>query len=208
MGQVGDLLRQTREAKGLSLPQVEEITKIRHKILEALEQGAYDQLPAPVFVKGFLRNYAVLLGLNPEEVIQKYKEEAGEATKPYMPTALAEPLEARRFPAWIGILSLILVFAAAVSWSYQQGWVRFPESQIARLLRTGSTTAMPSPLPTETAAATPTVTDTPTAVPTLTLTATATSTGTPTLSLTATATMTCTPSPTPPRPTQTATATR
>ena len=67
MGQLGDLLRGTREAKGLSLEQVEQDTRIRRKLLEALEQEAYEELPAPVFVKGFLRNYAMLLGLDADE---------------------------------------------------------------------------------------------------------------------------------------------
>ena len=204
MGQLGDLLHQTREAKGLSLAQVEETTRIRCRILEALEQGAYDQLPAPVFVKGFLRNYAVLLGLNPEEIIQKYKEEAGEAATPYMPTALAEPLEAKRFPAWIGALFFILVLGVAAWWSYQQGWASIPQSLIVRLFGTSAENATPSLSPGETvtpapaATDTPTPADTPTAALTLTPTAMATSTGTPTFppTSTSTTTMTRTPSPT------------
>ncbi len=69
MGQVGDRLRQAREAKGLTLAQAEEITKIRRRFLQALEEEDYGQLPGEVFVRGFLRNYAVVLGLDPEEIL-------------------------------------------------------------------------------------------------------------------------------------------
>ena len=204
MGQVGDLLRTTRETKGLSLAQVEEITRIRRKILEVLEQGAYDQLPAPVFVKGFLRNYANLLGLNPEEIIQQYKEEAGEAARPYTPTALAEPLESRPIFTPLAVLFLILILTMAAWWSYQQGWVTIPRLPIERLFGASRQTVTPSVSPTEAitptlaATDTPTPAATPTDAPTLAPTETATLTGTPTLSPTSapTATLTRTPSPT------------
>ena len=68
MGELGQLLRQTREEKGISLDQVAEDTRIRVSYLEALEQEDYDGLPTPGHVHGFLRNYALYLGLDLDEV--------------------------------------------------------------------------------------------------------------------------------------------
>jgi cytoskeletal protein RodZ len=75
MGELGQLLRQTREEKGISLEQVAEETRIRASYLEALEQGDHDALPTPGHVHGFLRNYALYLGLDLEEVEALYDAE-------------------------------------------------------------------------------------------------------------------------------------
>ena len=93
MGELGDLLHKARADKDLTLGQVEEQIRIRSKFLQALEEEDYDQLPAPVYVKGFLRNYATYLGLDPQEVLSLYQqpEMAEPATAP--PAMLDEPLE-------------------------------------------------------------------------------------------------------------------
>lgn len=73
MGSIGESLRAAREAKGLSLQQAEEDTKIRKRYLEALEDEDYDIIPGRVYAKGFLRNYAMYLGLNPDEILMEFK---------------------------------------------------------------------------------------------------------------------------------------
>ncbi len=62
---LGEVLRLARERKGVDLYRAERDTKIRAKHLEALENGDYAELPGAVYTKGFLRNYAVYLGLDP-----------------------------------------------------------------------------------------------------------------------------------------------
>jgi cytoskeleton protein RodZ len=75
MGELGQLLRQTREEKGVDLEKVSHETRIRVRFLEALEQENYDELPTPGHVHGFLRNYALYLGLDLEEVQALYDAE-------------------------------------------------------------------------------------------------------------------------------------
>jgi len=75
MGELGTWLREAREAQGLSLDEVEAQTRIRRAFLEALEEGNYHVLPGEVYVRGFLRNYAMHLGLDPEGIRQRYGEE-------------------------------------------------------------------------------------------------------------------------------------
>ena len=72
---VGETLQTARERKGVDLYRAERDTKIRLRYLSALEDGDYDELPAPVYVKGFLRNYAIYLGLDPEEVLDRWHDE-------------------------------------------------------------------------------------------------------------------------------------
>ena len=70
---LGDLLRQEREKKGLSIEQVAFATKISVSYLRALENNDYVDLPSAPFVRGFLVSYAKHLNLNSEEILQQFK---------------------------------------------------------------------------------------------------------------------------------------
>ena len=65
-------LRDGRARKKLSLDDVARITKIQVRILEKLENGQLDGLPAEVFVKGFVRSFARCLGLDESEALDRY----------------------------------------------------------------------------------------------------------------------------------------
>ena len=68
----GAHLRNIRIAKGVSLDEISAATKIKKSYLEAIESDDPRRFPAPVFMKGFLKTYAKALGLNPEEISEKY----------------------------------------------------------------------------------------------------------------------------------------
>ena len=63
-------LSQARQAQNLSTAEVARRLKLSVWQVEALESGQYQQLPGPVFVRGFIRNYARMLHLEPEELVQ------------------------------------------------------------------------------------------------------------------------------------------
>ena len=71
---LGGILRAAREAKGLSIADLERETRIRHVILEALEENDFQALPEPVFVRGFLRNLAGVLDLDKENLLTFYNK--------------------------------------------------------------------------------------------------------------------------------------
>jgi len=77
MGRLGDQMRAQRERMGLTLEQAAEDTRIREKFIKALENGDYNSLPGAVYTKGFLRNYAEYLGLEPDELVAIYQQERG-----------------------------------------------------------------------------------------------------------------------------------
>lgn len=85
-----------RERKGVDLLRAERETKIRAKYLAALESGDYADLPGSVYTKGFLRNYALYLGLDPEDVTRQWKRERGDLSVPAEPLSVPRPLEAPR----------------------------------------------------------------------------------------------------------------
>ncbi|HXO21308.1 MAG TPA: helix-turn-helix domain-containing protein [Thermoanaerobaculia bacterium] len=71
-GSFGTWLRRQRELREISLRSVADRTKISLRYLEAMEEDRFDLLPAPVFAKGFLREYARYVGLSPDEVVNHF----------------------------------------------------------------------------------------------------------------------------------------
>src|SRR5712691_13113871 len=68
----GEELRREREIRGISLKEIADATKISKRFLEAIERNDHRTLPAPVFTRGFVREYARYLGLNAEEMVNRY----------------------------------------------------------------------------------------------------------------------------------------
>lgn len=73
MDELGTLLREAREARGVTLADAQEATKINSRYLEALEGSSYDILPSEVHVRGYLRNYARYLRLDPKPLLDRYE---------------------------------------------------------------------------------------------------------------------------------------
>ena len=93
MFDIGSSLREARLRQELDFPELEERTKIRPKYLRALEDERFDILPAPTYVRGFLRSYAEALGLDGQPFVDEYNSRftVGEED--------AAPVRARRVPA-------------------------------------------------------------------------------------------------------------
>jgi len=68
----GEELRREREIRGISLKEISDATKISKRFLEAIERNDHRTLPAPVFTRGFVREYSRYLGLNTEEIVNRY----------------------------------------------------------------------------------------------------------------------------------------
>jgi hypothetical protein len=68
---IGEALRSTRERRGLSIDQVAQDTRISPRFLEALEAEQFHELPAPVYVRGFLRSYANYLRIEPQPLLDQ-----------------------------------------------------------------------------------------------------------------------------------------
>src|SRR3954449_7444217 len=107
-----------RERKGVDLYRAERDTKIRARYLAALERGDYRELPGAVYTKGFLRNYALYLGLEPEEVLSQWRRERGDAGPPQPVIAVPKPLHQPRrgltFSPGVVVAALVTVMVIAV----------------------------------------------------------------------------------------------
>ena len=90
MSAVAEQLRQAREARNLTVQQVVEITKIRTDHLRALEEGNFDVFSAPVYIRGFVRTYSILLKLDVPQIMAALEAELAQTTKFAEPPPLAE----------------------------------------------------------------------------------------------------------------------
>lgn len=80
MQTIGERLEEARKRKGVSVREASEATKIRSDYLHKLESNGFDLNLPEIYVRGFLRNYAVYLKLNPEKLLADYKlQPSGEA---------------------------------------------------------------------------------------------------------------------------------
>jgi hypothetical protein len=91
MFEIGASLREARLRQGLDFPELEERTKIRPKYLRALEDERFEILPAPTYVRGFLRSYAEALGLDGQPFVDEYNSRFAIGDED-------APLRARRVP--------------------------------------------------------------------------------------------------------------
>src|SRR5262245_4350118 len=116
---VGDLLQAARERKGVDLYRAERDTKIRARHLAALESGDYAELPGAVYTKGFLRNYALYLGLDPDDLLIKWRDEQEWARNQEAlvvappPTPIAEPRRGFTFTPGIIVAAVLTVIVLA-----------------------------------------------------------------------------------------------
>lgn len=78
MTSVGQKLKDARMAKGLTLDDLQQTTKIQKRYLIAIEEDNYDALPGNFYVKAFARQYASTVGLDPDEIVQELNVELGE----------------------------------------------------------------------------------------------------------------------------------
>lgn len=79
MADIGDKLRSAREAKGLSIADIEKATKIQSRYLEAIEQNDFDKLPGDFYVRAFIRQYAQIVGLDGKELLSEYHKDVPES---------------------------------------------------------------------------------------------------------------------------------
>jgi cytoskeleton protein RodZ len=173
---LGELLRQTREARGWTVAQVEAATRISRRHIEALESTNLSSLPAPVFTRGLVRSYAKHLGLSQVEAEELLlKEEARQETVGVMPPVATRPRLSGEPSSLLrlAVVVLLLGIAAGVAYSvlprYQTLLAASGDlvGSAAAASPSPATAASPTPAPASPTPA-PTATARPTVVPTAT----------------------------------------
>lgn len=136
---VGVMLSAARERKGVDLYRAERDTKIRAKYLAALEDSDYRTLPGAVYTKGFLRNYALYLGLDPDEMVNRWRTEAfpvGTRATERVTVAPPRPIQAPR----TGFTISRGLFVAVLLMLFVAGFVGYIVFQVFRFSQTPALT--------------------------------------------------------------------
>src|SRR5205085_224950 len=123
----GEELRREREIRGISLKEISDATKISKRFLEAIERNDHRTLPAPVFTRGFVREYARYLGLSAEEMVTRYNyaaagddriEQSEHLERLVRPITPAEPksIPRTRVDRNVVLLIVIVIALGLVTW--------------------------------------------------------------------------------------------
>jgi helix-turn-helix protein/uncharacterized protein DUF4115 len=133
--EIGAALRDARESRSLSLEAISARTKIRVDQLRALESDAFERLPEPIFVRGFIRAYAREVGLDPVALVSHYRpgpvpseptETVADQEVPAVFPAVSAPSEDRTAPlsavgagirGWVvaaAVIAPLLLYALAL----------------------------------------------------------------------------------------------
>ncbi len=91
MKSVGQILREAREAKGLTVAQAAEGTRSKSQTILALEQDDFSKFPAPIYTRGFIKLYAEFLGLDAPGLISLFQARNADADKLHRPASVLKP---------------------------------------------------------------------------------------------------------------------
>lgn len=122
--EVGVQLAHARMQQGRTVAEMAQQLKLLPRQIEALEEGRFAALPGPVFVRGFVRNYARALGLDPEPLLEMLGEQDRGKEVVLTPVSNARgEIRVRRFRPWrvllryvLPVLVLVLVVSAYFDW--------------------------------------------------------------------------------------------
>jgi cytoskeleton protein RodZ len=154
--ELGEILKNEREAQGLTIKAVMEATKISRVILLALENGDRSVLPHPVYAKGFVKSYARLLGLDPDELTmvvdreyQMEQPEAGDISYDVAPNAEKAFQDnevgpsRRKRSVWPTLIIVLALAAAAVILALNLNKPKLPDTSAPAPAEQSSQTAEP-----------------------------------------------------------------
>jgi cytoskeletal protein RodZ len=91
LSELGQFLKKARIEKNMSIEKIQEITKIRNRYIEAIENGDYNVLPGQFYARAFIKSYAEAIGVNAEALLEQYQNEL-----PQVPKAPVEPVVRKR----------------------------------------------------------------------------------------------------------------
>lgn len=115
---IGSTLRDARRRSGSSLSDAAESTKVRESYLAALEQEEFAGLGGDVYVKGFISSYARYLSLDPEPLLERYRESL--RSDDPVRTPVRQPMrdlpgasDGRQIPAGAAVLLVLVLLVVA-----------------------------------------------------------------------------------------------
>ncbi|MCW7551897.1 DUF4115 domain-containing protein [Endozoicomonas gorgoniicola] len=145
----GERLQRFREQKRLTTEEVGETLKIPASYIDAIECSAFDKLPGLMFVRGYLRSYARLVDLDPDEIIQRFDQFTGDNGKETPRLSEGKDVEIRRQVSPVvsigGAISVIAILLV-VAFSYYN-WGGGRVANTSAVAEVSESPAVPEPEP-------------------------------------------------------------
>lgn len=129
-------LKHERELRGVSLEEIAESTRIHIRYLEALEGNEFDDMPGEVFVKGYIRSYARVIGSDSEEMVNLYDEAVGKDRKKELDKVAGSNEKAasgNKKAAGYALLGIVLIALSVYGYSVVGGIIDKNKKQQAKL---------------------------------------------------------------------------
>jgi cytoskeletal protein RodZ len=141
---IGDRLKRARKRKKISLEKLEEITKVRKRYLEDIERNNFNNLPSPVYARGFLYKYASAVNIDPNEILDLFKQDqvlnndSNQNLNDVLPKKNIKYPKVFITPKFILTALSVLLFLGFATYIYLQvsGFARAPELNIKNPLST------------------------------------------------------------------------
>lgn len=148
MSTLGDTLRDRRQSLGISVDQAAQATRIRGRLLDALEEGRFQDLPNPGYVRGYVSSYARFLGLESAPLLAMYRAESGaekygELNLPALEEAVRPHYQQHAVP-WrtAATVALVIALVSLAIWGVTR-LVKGPQTPPPVPASTTSTTPVP-----------------------------------------------------------------
>ncbi|MCZ0754101.1 helix-turn-helix domain-containing protein [Anoxybacillus sp. J5B_2022] len=138
MTELGKRLKEAREAKKMSLDELQQITKIQKRYLIGIEEGNYPIMPGNFYVRAFIKQYAEAVGLDAEEIFHEYEHEIPRAQHEELPEQLSRVKSRKqistKYDKWLALLpkvlmAAIVIGAAVMVWVFLQNRSSNEQSQ-------------------------------------------------------------------------------
>jgi len=140
--ELGKRLKEAREAKKISLDELQEMTKIQKRYLIGIEQGNYNIMPGNFYVRAFIKQYAEAIGLDSEQLFEEYKHEIPSSQHEELPEQLSRVKSRQQLSAKTSkiidmlpklLTTVFIIGAAVVLWLIIQNWDvnETPEENVA-----------------------------------------------------------------------------
>ncbi|WP_416144874.1 helix-turn-helix domain-containing protein [Planococcus koreensis] len=96
MSELGNRLKEARIAKGYSLEDLQDVTKIQKRYLAGIEEGNHSMMPGPFYARAFIKQYAEAVGLDANDLLEQHKGEIPAPAKEEVRTTMVPPTPSRR----------------------------------------------------------------------------------------------------------------
>jgi cytoskeleton protein RodZ len=119
---LGEMLRDARLAQDLTLEQLSTELRIEAKQLHALEANRFEEIGIPVFIKGYLKQYGIRLGLNVSDLLALYYKQTTLADVQVQPNRTIKLRDERQITSWaIAAIVLLVVVGGLAAWWWNGG---------------------------------------------------------------------------------------